>query len=45
MIKKRSRQIAEDSIRAYEYPSLKTMDEISLFYKMQETAKAAKDNK
>jgi phosphohistidine phosphatase len=45
IIKKRSRQIAGDFVGTRRYPSLKTMDEISLFFKLQEKEKAAEDNK
>jgi phosphohistidine phosphatase len=38
-IRKRSLQIAEDFICNYEYPLLLTMDEISLFFKLQSVEK------
>jgi phosphohistidine phosphatase len=39
MIKKRSLQIAEEFINTHEYPLLKTLDEISLFFELQDTDK------
>jgi phosphohistidine phosphatase len=45
MIKKRSRQIAEEFVNTHEYPLLKTLDEISLFFKLQEMEKVVKENK
>jgi phosphohistidine phosphatase len=44
MIKKRSRQIATEFIDRHEYPLLKTPDEISLFFRLQETEKATEEN-
>jgi hypothetical protein len=45
MIKKRSLQIAEEFINTHDYPLLKTLDEISLFFSLQETEKTVEENK
>jgi phosphohistidine phosphatase len=44
-IKKRSRQIADEFFGLHEYPLLKTLDEISLFFKLQNAEKKSEENK
>jgi hypothetical protein len=43
MIKKRSLQIAEEFINAHEYPLLKTLDEIALFFELQNREKVVEE--
>jgi phosphohistidine phosphatase len=44
-VKKRSRQIAEEFVDINEYPLLKTLNEISLFFKLQNPEKLVEENK